>query len=206
MPGENLKVCIFTRRNSNETQFPIRQYCLSLTPMTSTEARLAEKLGPFSEIFNVSHYISKIKTVKTFTIILRLVNWGKLMTITKWFSTYQRKVVKTFIFMSILYLMEHNFQKESIYMVLCTYVPDFMQKLRSVIKCCKLFLMHQKRQLKWLILTKIGDQILLLGSKRLFVHHQSYHNLDSGLFMPQNNHWNKYQNSCIKRWNYLFLV
>ena len=31
--------------------------------MTSTEARLAEKLGPFSEIFNNSHYINKIKTV-----------------------------------------------------------------------------------------------------------------------------------------------
>ena len=42
---------------------------------------------------------------------------------------------------------------------------------------------------------KIGDQTLLLGSKRLFVDHQSYHNLDSGLFMPQNIHWNKYQNS-----------
>ena len=73
-------------------------------------------------------------------------------------------------------------------MVLCTYVPDFMQKLRSIIKRCKLFLMHQKNQLKRLILTKIGDQTLLLGSKRLFVDHQSYHNLDSGLFMPQNIH------------------
>ena len=150
--------------------------------------------------------MKKFKTVKTFTVILRLLKWGKLMTMTKLLNTYLRKVVKTSIIMLILYLMYLNFQKVSIFMVLCTHVPDFMQKLRSVIKCCKLFLMHQKRWFKWLILKKIGDQTLLLGSKRLFVDHQSYHNLDSGLFMPQNIHWNKYQNSSFKRWNHIFLL
>ena len=46
----------------------------------------------------------------------------------------------------------------------------------------------------------------MLGLKRLFVDHQSYHNLDSGFFMPQNIHWNKYQNSSLKRWNQMFLL
>ena len=42
--------------------------------MTSTEAGLAENLGPFSEIFNASHYISKIKNVKTLECNLRLLD------------------------------------------------------------------------------------------------------------------------------------